>query len=155
MRLCDLDNLKRRVKKSTVSALLKAGMQVFIETEKTINPENLPIVQELREQLAKVTAERDQAVEKLTHIKILKREGKLIELPCKAGDDLYWVNSADMTIRKEERGIYAVAILADGSINIVSCDLDIDPIGTQYACITGEQAEEVLAQMKAQKMMRS
>ena len=65
MRLCDLDNLKRRVKKSTVSALLKAGMQVFIETEEVIDPKTIPIVQELREQLAKLTAEHDALLKEL------------------------------------------------------------------------------------------
>lgn len=54
MRLGDLDNLKTRVKKSRVSKVLNVGMQVFIETEKTIDPESLPIVQELREEIAEL-----------------------------------------------------------------------------------------------------
>lgn len=68
MRLGDLDNLKTRVKQSKIAKTLNVGMQVFVETEKTIDPETLPLVQELRAELAKVTAERDDALKKLKMI---------------------------------------------------------------------------------------
>lgn len=42
-----------------------------IENAPTIDPETLPIVQQLREELAKVTAERDAAVEELDDVSSL------------------------------------------------------------------------------------
>ena len=57
MRLGDLDALKNQWNAdSYVGKLMRAAIDAF----PSIAPETLPIVQELREQLAKVTAERDE-----------------------------------------------------------------------------------------------
>lgn len=57
MRLGDLDEFKEQWNAdSYVGKLMRAAIDAF----PSINPESLPIVQELREQLAKVTAERDE-----------------------------------------------------------------------------------------------
>jgi hypothetical protein len=42
-----------------------SALQAVTDTSPTIDPETLPIVRQLREELAKVTAERDAAVEQL------------------------------------------------------------------------------------------
>lgn len=61
MRLIDADDVGNSMDIKWQKALVKAE----IDSTPTINPETLSIVQELKEQLAKVTAERDAAVEDL------------------------------------------------------------------------------------------
>ena len=63
-----------------------------------IDPETLPIVQELREQLAKVTAERDAAIADLKSIKVglcdfcKYADGNICrcEEPCNINDNWEW-----------------------------------------------------------------
>ena len=64
MRLGDLDIAIRNLRgMHPDSALMYAGAAAtIVEETPVIDPETLPIVRELREQLAKVTAERDAAL---------------------------------------------------------------------------------------------
>ena len=61
MRLIDVDRLWDSVK-TDVAPFNISMLSRHIHKAPTIDPENLPIVRELREQLAKVTAERDAAM---------------------------------------------------------------------------------------------
>lgn len=61
MRLIDVDKLWDSIKKD-VAPFNVAMISRHIHSAPTIDPETLPIVQELKEQLAKVTAERDAAI---------------------------------------------------------------------------------------------
>ena len=62
-RLIDSNKLKVDLSKLPVmSNWGEAFMPTLIDDQPTIDPETLPIVRELREQLAKVTAERDAAM---------------------------------------------------------------------------------------------
>lgn len=47
-----------------------SAIQAITEASPTIDPETLPIVQELRAQLAQVTAERDAAIEWLADLEV-------------------------------------------------------------------------------------
>lgn len=67
MRLGDLEQLKEEIlwgnvylSEKEVNALVDA-----VDNQPTIDPETLPIVRELREQLERVTRDRDAAVEQL------------------------------------------------------------------------------------------
>ena len=63
MRLIDADILKGDISKLPImSNWGEAFMPELVDEQPTIDPETLPIVRELREQLAKVTAERDAAM---------------------------------------------------------------------------------------------
>lgn len=98
MRLGDLDNLKTRVKRSKIMKTLNVGMQVFIETEKTIDPEDLLLVKELRGQLAKITAERDAAISDLHSVRVglcdfcKYADGNICKCdePCNLNDNWEW-----------------------------------------------------------------
>lgn len=72
----------------------------------TIDPETLPIVQELREELARVTAERDDYKElfflyrnvcgghdpqRISELVEADKDGRCVVLPCKVGTPVYWV----------------------------------------------------------------
>lgn len=45
-----------------------SALQAVTEASPTIDPESLPIVRQLREELARVTAERDAAVKQLSEV---------------------------------------------------------------------------------------
>lgn len=61
-RLIDANAIKQKVKNSTAIRSVKAGMLVFVDCAPTIDLETLPIVQELRKKLERVTRERDAAI---------------------------------------------------------------------------------------------
>lgn len=70
MRLIDADSLG--VEKASMVSEQRmfvygwnSALQAVKETSPTIDPERLPLVQELREKLAQVTAQRDAAIEEL------------------------------------------------------------------------------------------
>ena len=71
MRLIDADALLDKQEALYMKRhILFHGVTAYtIESSPTIDPETLPIVQELREQLAKVTAERDAAIADLKQAK--------------------------------------------------------------------------------------
>ena len=74
MRLIDADALLDKQEALYMKRhILFHGVTAYtIESSPTIDPETLPIVQELREQLARVTAERDAAVKDLYAVKACK-----------------------------------------------------------------------------------
>lgn len=72
MRIIDADRIDKNV------VWLKTANDMFrdeIDRQPTIDPETLPIVKELREKLSRY----EQA----------EREGRLVELPCRVGDEVY------------------------------------------------------------------
>lgn len=64
-RLIDANAIKQKVKNSTAIRSVKAGMLVFVDCAPAIDPETLPIVQELRKELERVTRERNAAIKDL------------------------------------------------------------------------------------------
>lgn len=82
MRLIDADNLG--IAKADIEILgdtlyvdgWNSALKAISEAAPTIDPETLPIVQELRKQLAQVTAERNYA------ITVLENKVKYNEFPC-------------------------------------------------------------------------
>lgn len=90
----------------------------------------------------------------------LEEQGRLLALPCKIGDRLYWINDEDddgnkgLCIKQynEDEKVQAVGIDKDGDIFAM---IGIDEfttvpstIGSQYALITLEDANKMLAEMK-------
>lgn len=74
MRLIDADALLDKQEALYMKRhILFHGVTAYtIESSPTVDPETLPIVQELRAQLARVTAERDAAVKDLYAVKACK-----------------------------------------------------------------------------------
>lgn len=100
MRLIDADALLDKQEALYMKRhILFHGVTAYtIESSPTIDPETLPIVQELREQLAKVTAERDAAIADLKSIKVglcdfcKYADGNICrcEEPCNINDNWEW-----------------------------------------------------------------
>lgn len=97
---------------------------------------------------------------KLADYEDLEEHGRLLALPCKIGDRLYWIDDEDddgnkgLCIKQynEDEKVQAIGIDKDGDIFVM---LGIDEfttvpatIGSQYALITLEDANKMLAEMK-------
>lgn len=97
---------------------------------------------------------------KLADYEDLEEQGRLLVLPCKIGDRLYWIDDEDddgnkgLCIKQynEDEKVQAIGIDKDGDI-FVMIGIDEfttvpDTIGSQYALLTLEDANKMLAEMK-------
>jgi hypothetical protein len=97
---------------------------------------------------------------KLADYEDLEEQGRLLALPCKIGDRLYWITDEDddgnkgLCIKQynEDEKVQAIGIDKDGDI-FVMLGIDEfftapDTIGSQYALLTLEDAKKMLAEMK-------
>lgn len=95
--------------------------------------------------------------EKWNEYRNLEEQGKLLKLPCKIGDTLWWISDEDengnerLCVRKCEEQISLVGIDRDGDI-VVSVgeprNNPIDKLGSRWACLTKEEAEAKLKEME-------
>lgn len=98
--------------------------------------------------------------EKLKYYEDLEEQGRLLVLPCKIGDRLYWINDEDddgnkgLCIKQynEDEKVQAIGIDKDDDI-FVMLGIDEfftapDTIGSQYALLTLEDANKMLSEMK-------
>ena len=97
--------------------------------------------------------------EKLKYYEDLEEQGRLLVIPCKIGDRLYWIDEDDdgnkgLCIKQynEDEKVQAIGIDKDGDIFAM---IGIDEfttvpatIGSQYALLTLEDANKMLAEMK-------
>lgn len=93
----------------------------------------------------------------------LAEQGRLLKLPCKVGDRLYWINEEDdygnevLCIKQygEDELVRAVGIDEDGDMfAMIGVDIDTEipaTIGSQYALLTMEDAEKMLEEMRGGK----
>lgn len=101
--------------------------------------------------------------EKLKYYEDAEEQGRLLVLPCKIGDRLYWIDDEDddenegLCIKQynEDEKVQAIGIDKDGDIFVI---LGIDEfftapdtIGSQYALLTLEDANKMLAEMRGSK----
>ena len=97
---------------------------------------------------------------KLKDYEDLEEQGRLLVIPCKIGDRLYWIDEEDNDGNKgicikqynEDEKVQAIGIDKDGDIFAM---IGIDEftavpstIGSQYALLTLEDAKKMLAEMK-------
>ena len=71
--------------------------------------------------------------EKLKYYEDLEEQGRLLALPCKIGDRLYWIDDEDEKVQ---------------AIGIDEFFTAPDTIGSRYALLTLEDANKMLAEMK-------
>lgn len=100
---------------------------------------------------------------KLADYEDLEEQGRLLALPCKIGDRMYWIDDEDddgnkgLCIKQynEDEKVQAIGIDKDGDMFVM---LGIDEfttvpatIGSQYALLTLEDANKMLAEMRGSK----
>ena len=90
----------------------------------------------------------------------LEEQGRLLKLPCKIGDTLWWISDEDedgndrLCARKCEEPISLVGIDRDGDIVVSVGEPEknsIDKLGSRWALLTKEEAEAKLKEMEDRK----
>lgn len=71
------------------------------------------------------------------------RTGYQVEVPCKIGDDIWWIDDEAPYVKCEKGGVKGIAILPKG-IRIITEQGDLEEIGTRYCYLTREDAEKAL-----------
>lgn len=92
-----------------------------------------------------------QIYEKLREYEELEEQGLIVKLPCKLGDDFYWIDAEEMKVEKHENGIEGILLKEDGfyvATSITADLLDIDKVGSRWALLSKEQAEQKLKEME-------
>ena len=71
-----------------------------------------------------------------------KDKSLIVELPCKVGDDLYWI-SDENKVECLKNAIIGVVVKNDG-FEVLDTDGNRDKLGTRFAYLTREEAEKAL-----------
>lgn len=92
------------------------------------------------------------AMVKLFRYEELEERGLLLRLPCKLGDDFYWISDEEPEhgIKSEVKicgKIKGIAVMEDG-LYIIGEDGDMNKVGSQYALLTRDDAERKLKEME-------
>ena len=98
-----------------------------------------------------------QWLEELKDYKELEEQGRLLKLPCKIGDTLWWICDEDengdpnKTVMRYARPIKMIAVNKKKEFFVCQEDDDcdfLDKIGSEYALLTKEEAEAKLKEME-------
>lgn len=101
-----------------------------------------------------------QWLEELKEYKELEEQGRLLKLPCKIGDTLWWISNEDeegnerLCVMRCEQPISVIGIDCDEDIIVIVGDPEtntIDKLGNRWACLTKEEAEAKLKEMEDEK----
>lgn len=70
---------------------------------------------------------------------------RFVKMPCKIGDDIWWIDSESWTVECEKNGVTGFIIKKDEVLirDSTGCE---DRIGTQYCFLSKEAAEKALAE---------
>lgn len=66
---------------------------------------------------------------------------KIVELPCKPDDDLYWYCEDENAVKCQKHGIKGVIVTKQG-FSVLDTDKHVDNIGTQWSCLTAQECKE-------------
>ena len=81
-------------------------------------------------------------------------ENGVVVLPCKVGDDIWWVyggGNEDNEVRCQENGVKAVCYFGNGDFKIISqYEMMPEDIGTRWCLFTKDQAEQKLKEMRGE-----
>ena len=66
-----------------------------------------------------------------------------VALPCKPGDDYWWINTNTLEIHHEKGGVEGVVIHQDKRVEILDRDGERYMIGTPWCCLSIEEAEAI------------
>lgn len=75
-----------------------------------------------------------------------KDKSLIVELPCRFGDDLFWI-SDENEVKCQKNAIVGI-VVKDNGFEVLDTDNNIDKIGTRYAYLTREEAERALESLE-------
>lgn len=84
----------------------------------------------------------NKGLNKVFDCEYYKDKSHIAELPCRAGDDLYWISDENEV--KCQRNAIVGIVVKDSGFEVLDTDGNIDKIGTRYAYLTREEAERAL-----------
>lgn len=70
-----------------------------------------------------------------------------VDLPCKPGDDFWWVDEDTLEIHHEKGGIKGVVVYLDKPVEIIDADGERSETGTCWCCLSLEEAETIREKM--------
>lgn len=102
-----------------------------------------------------MAAELEQVKTQLADYEKAIEEGRMVILPCKPGDDLYWLDDADPAtdeepgwkVKCDKKGVGAVVVRGKDDFAIISDD-GIEEIGSRWAYLTEADAQAALERME-------
>lgn len=71
----------------------------------------------------------------------------VIVLPCKVGDDIYYINEYGK-VCCAKKDVQGIIYLGGSDFEIMDMDENIDKIGTRYCFLSREEAEKALERMR-------
>ena len=120
-------------------------LKAYEDTERT--PEGIDMDHEAAEQLRQLC--RDCDLDRFEELVKADKDGRLVVLPCKVGDTVYWVHGAVITecrvhrIQKNRNGLY-ICLKSNVSHGAFRTDLSFG----KSIFLTREEAEKALEAMK-------
>ena len=78
-------------------------------------------------------------------LKVRKYEKRTytVQVPCKIGDDIWWIDDEAPFVKCDKGGVRGIAILPEG-IRVINSDGEFEEIGTRYCYLTRKDAERAL-----------
>ena len=120
----------------------KGGLAFTFDLDFTCQPSEARKILALGEHLK--AYEDIGTVEDFKWLVTAQSEGRLVELPCNVGDNIYWINDEENCVSVHKNGIRGILVRKDG-FAIEDTDGCIDVAGTKYCYLTREEAAEALA----------
>jgi hypothetical protein len=76
-----------------------------------------------------------------------KDRSMFVELPCRIGDDIWWINGETESVECERNGVAGFIVKKDG-VFVMDKAGSIDVIGSQYCHLSKKDAEKALAERR-------
>ena len=108
---------------------------VVVVDSRVVSPKNLPLITHIA----------GYPINEVIDLMEAKNAGRIVELPCAVGDDIYWINPSTNKVECAKNDIKAVCYFGDGDFKII-CQGANKPedIGTTWCFLTKEEAEKAL-----------
>lgn len=72
-----------------------------------------------------------------------KDRALIVELPCRIGDDIWWIDEETNSVQRHKSGVAGFVVKSDGIYVMDECG-SIDKVGTKWCYLTKEDAEKAL-----------
>jgi hypothetical protein len=122
----------------------KGGVALAFDLDITCKPSEAQKILRLAERV-KAYEDTGLTPEEVVELAESKQDGRVVMLPCKVGDDLYWIDDEDKSnpvVRLQKRGVREI-LLGRNKLWIGDGDC-LDEVGTQYCFLTRSEAEAAL-----------
>ena len=96
----------------------------------------------MRDRLIELIANADSYCQEPLADYLLENGVKYVP-PCKINDDLWWIDEFD-EIHRQEKAVRGIMFCDDGRWYVLDYDKNFDEVGTRFAYLSKEEAEQAL-----------